>query len=319
MIKFKEIQLEIEKKSNLKKIWIVCRTERLRLRLDELCIIGHKPAVSEAKDKFQNQDFLVQQRQDMESIFRTKVIAIDIEPRRATCLQLCTHRFPNIISWYFTNSPRIPSLHQTFGKQSSGWSATPPILIHYSRARSRWSSLTYHEPQLLSTPVATLGVFSASCPLIPCDSLHHLLWGFSCESLISKYEPRVLAATRSQRCSSRRWPLLWVWQLSLWKNDTLSVAAVEYHRAYCWTGFDCGRKACGLGDQQFHLDIDGWKRGWGCCCCFTLPEQEISDQVLKKCQNDEPSASEWFMVQPMKMPSASSVTCTASNGLEIPW
>ena len=46
---------------------------------------------------------------------------------------------------------------------------------------------------------------------------------------------------------------------------------------------------------------------------------DISDQVLKKCQNELPSTTQWFKVQPMKIPSTSSVTCTANNGLEVPW
>nr|AFK47162.1 unknown [Lotus japonicus] len=47
--------------------------------------------------------------------------------------------------------------------------------------------------------------------------------------------------------------------------------------------------------------------------------RESSPQELMNCQNALPSATEWFIVKPMKTPSRSSVTCTASNGCDMPW
>lgn len=45
---------------------------------------------------------------------------------------------------------------------------------------------------------------------------------------------------------------------------------------------------------------------------------DISDHEFRKCQKELPSTAIWFAVMPTNKPSASSVTCTPSNGLETP-
>ena len=44
----------------------------------------------------------------------------------------------------------------------------------------------------------------------------------------------------------------------------------------------------------------------------------ISDHTFKKCVKEVPSPTTWLKEQPMKMPSMSLVTCSASNGKEWP-
>lgn len=96
------------------------------------------------------------------------------------------------------------------------------------------------------------------------------------------------------------WLFLWLLQLIMKINETILIINIPFWNINSWTIF--------IGKPP----LKNWLT-WDCSSnniiiIIIVIFHQISDHVLRKCQKEAPSPTLWFIEQPMKTPSTSSVT-----------